>query len=344
MRRPHASAQTVAGVTGERETSHVCELRQWYPRGIVIFHKTPRISATAPGEPSVGVERANRKKRRSTPVRRRAVVGLTLVATGFAFGQFHALAATGESAGRPYIVRPASAAASAPAGNPLWAIPIRSMSATRERPLFSPSRRPPPAPIAAAPPAPPPPSPPAPPAPPPLTLVGTVLGDGGGIGVFVDQATKNVVRLRIGEGHDGWTLHEIRSRTAILEEDKRKATLALSPPDGESQDGISDAKSNGTEPSPALAQRATPPPVAPPGKWVDGDGRVIDPPASRARAQTGTRAQNASHGSWVDGDGRVISPPVAQAGLKARPSGSWVDGDGRLIGPPPTLVGQSAQP
>src|SRR5262249_53698680 len=30
-----------------------------------------------------------------------------------------------------------------PHGNPLWAIPLRSLSATRERPIFLPSRRPP---------------------------------------------------------------------------------------------------------------------------------------------------------------------------------------------------------
>src|SRR5262245_45321462 len=29
-------------------------------------------------------------------------------------------------------------------GNPLWAIPLRQLPATRERPLFTPSRRPPP--------------------------------------------------------------------------------------------------------------------------------------------------------------------------------------------------------
>ena len=35
--------------------------------------------------------------------------------------------------------------------NPLWAIPLTQLSATRERPIFSPSRRPPPAAVAAEP-------------------------------------------------------------------------------------------------------------------------------------------------------------------------------------------------
>src|ERR1700682_5261696 len=36
------------------------------------------------------------------------------------------------------------ARAEPPAGNPLWAVPLRSLSVPRDRPIFSPSRRPPP--------------------------------------------------------------------------------------------------------------------------------------------------------------------------------------------------------
>jgi general secretion pathway protein N len=60
-----------------------------------------------------------------------------------------------------------------------------------------------------------------------LNLVGTVIGSAGRIGVFTDQATKAVVRLRIGEGHDGWILHAIDEREATLERDRREVTLAL---------------------------------------------------------------------------------------------------------------------
>src|SRR5215831_17659551 len=35
-------------------------------------------------------------------------------------------------------------------GNPLWAVPLADLSATRERPIFSPSRRPPARPAVAA--------------------------------------------------------------------------------------------------------------------------------------------------------------------------------------------------
>ena len=61
-------------------------------------------------------------------------------------------------------------------GNPLWGVPIDKLTATRERPLFTASRRPPAPPVAPEPPAEPPP-PPAEPERPQLTLVGTVTGE-----------------------------------------------------------------------------------------------------------------------------------------------------------------------
>src|SRR5438067_13919843 len=82
-----------------------------------------------------------------------------------------------------------------PTGNPLWAIPLSSLTATRERPIFLPSRRAP-APAVAGTPivvaTPPPPS--TEPDQPPLTLVGAIVGDSEGFAVFLDQATNNVVR------------------------------------------------------------------------------------------------------------------------------------------------------
>src|SRR3954447_22873983 len=45
-------------------------------------------------------------------------------------------------------VQPRRAAAPEPRGNPLWAIPLKDFVFTRDRPLFSPSRRPATAPVA----------------------------------------------------------------------------------------------------------------------------------------------------------------------------------------------------
>jgi hypothetical protein len=60
-----------------------------------------------------------------------------------------------------------------PSGNPLWGIPVGSLSTTRERPVFSASRRPPASPLGPVPVAEAPPPKPAEPEQPPFTLVGT---------------------------------------------------------------------------------------------------------------------------------------------------------------------------
>jgi len=116
--------------------------------------------------------------------------------------------------------------------NPLWSIPLATLSVTRERPLFTPSRRPPAPAVVAVP-------PPVQPKPvirpvveerPNLTLIGTVVGNNEGIGVFLDQATHNFVRLKTGEGHAGWTLQSVKAREATLEKDHRTETLSLPTP------------------------------------------------------------------------------------------------------------------
>jgi len=119
-------------------------------------------------------------------------------------------------------------------GNPLWAIPLSKLSATRDRPIFSPSRRPPPPAVIAAPAAPPPKPPPPKPEPdhPALTLVGTVTGETDGIGIFKDEATSDIVRLKTGEGHDGWRLLSVHEREATFEKNSRSATVMLPPREG----------------------------------------------------------------------------------------------------------------
>jgi hypothetical protein len=121
------------------------------------------------------------------------------------------------------------------AGHPLRAIPLSELSQTRARPLFSPSRRPSAPPVVGALP-----TPPTPLAPPPkreadhprLTLLGTIVGQSMAIGVFIDEASHDVVRLKAGEAHDGWTLHAVAGRTAVFEKDgDRAATLVLPAPE-----------------------------------------------------------------------------------------------------------------
>lgn len=113
-------------------------------------------------------------------------------------------------------------------GNPLWGIPVQSLHATRERPLFSPSRRPPMPPVVAAP------VEPAkvvapPPAEATLNLLGIVEGSGEGYAVFINNTTHDIVRLKTGEGEDGWILRSVSGREAVLEKNDRTRVLELPP-------------------------------------------------------------------------------------------------------------------
>jgi hypothetical protein len=168
----------------------------------------------------------------------------------------------------PGSIEPARSAAREhpPTGNPLWAVPLKSLSVTRERPIFSPSRRPPPPPVVAAAHAAPvkaPASKPTEPDQPLLSLVGTVVGESEGIGIFLDQATKGVIRLRTGQDHDGWILRSVQGREATFGKDQRTAILALPPP--------------GAEPAGQPAIRPFTGTVAG-DTWMDGDGQMISPP------------------------------------------------------------------
>jgi hypothetical protein len=116
-------------------------------------------------------------------------------------------------------------------GNPLWAIPISKLSATRDRPLFSSSRRPPTPTVAAAPA--PPPAPvvkPVAPQTPPFTLVGTIIGENSRIAIFFDENSKTATGVREGDSASGWTLRSVEARSAILDGSGRTVTLDLPEP------------------------------------------------------------------------------------------------------------------
>src|ERR1700730_14879378 len=118
-----------------------------------------------------------------------------------------------------------------PGANPLWGFPISALDATRERPIFSASRRPPMPPVVAqrvA--APPPPPKPAAPEQPLLTLVGTALGTPKNVAVVLYRTTKTLVRLHVGEAASGWILRSVESRTMTVEKNSQTVTLALPAP------------------------------------------------------------------------------------------------------------------
>jgi hypothetical protein len=118
--------------------------------------------------------------------------------------------------------QPLSAAA---LSNPVAAQSLDELSATLDRPLFSPGRRPPappppPAVQAAAPPAPPPP-------PPNLILFGVVMDGEGARALVRTGADKKVLRAQIGDDIDGWKVSQIEGRKVVLSLDGRFATFTL---------------------------------------------------------------------------------------------------------------------
>jgi hypothetical protein len=121
--------------------------------------------------------------------------------------------------------------------NPLWAVPLMQLSGTRDRPIFSASRRPPSVAVAAE---------PAVVQPPPrkkeietpqLSLVGTIASDDEGFGIFIDQSTKTALRLKIGEDYQGWKLRAIRGREVTMAKDQQAAVLTLPQPGGAQSSG-----------------------------------------------------------------------------------------------------------
>jgi len=129
---------------------------------------------------------------------------------------------------------PNAPAPQAMTGNPLWTLPLSQLAVTRDRPIFSPSRRPPP-PVAVAPvyvPAPAPRIAKAEPDRPPLILVGTSAGESDAIAVFVLQGTGTTIRLHPNDSHEGWVLRSVQGREATLEKGGASAVMALAPPGG----------------------------------------------------------------------------------------------------------------
>ena len=188
----------------------------------------------------------------------------------------------------------------APTGNPLWGIPMRVLTATRERPLFSPSRRPPaPAAVAApAPPARPVATKPPDPDHPLLTIVGTIVSASDGIGLFINQATNEVLRIHAGQEHDGWVLRSVHGREASFEKNERTSTLTLPAPG-----------------APPPAAGASPPGAVPamvsmPAQSVPAPLPVATPAVATAPAPAPAPAQAGN--TWIDGDGNMITPPTGR--------------------------------
>jgi hypothetical protein len=114
--------------------------------------------------------------------------------------------------------------ASVDGDNALWSVSLASLTATGERPIFSPTRRPPPALVKSAPAQ-------APSAVQPLlALIGAIASEDEGIGIFLDGTTKAIIRMKTGESHAGWTLQAVKAREVILQKEQKSTVLVLPNP------------------------------------------------------------------------------------------------------------------
>jgi general secretion pathway protein N len=114
-------------------------------------------------------------------------------------------------------------------GNPLWAIPLSALPATRDRPLFSASRRPP---VVAVPTVAPPTQQhealaPPPPERPLLSLVGTIVSRKGSVALLQGSNSEAILRLRVGEENDGWRVQGIGLRSIVVEKGPQSVELGL---------------------------------------------------------------------------------------------------------------------
>jgi general secretion pathway protein N len=143
-------------------------------------------------------------------------------------------AGVADAAGLSGAPRAPDPGARARAGNPLWTVPLSTLSATRDRPLFSASRRPP---IVALPIVAPPPQKQEAPAPPPperplLTLIGTIVSPEASVAMLQGSNTEAISRLRVGQENDGWQVRGIGLRSIVVEKGAQSVELGLPTPNG----------------------------------------------------------------------------------------------------------------
>ena len=119
--------------------------------------------------------------------------------------------------------------------NPFRNVPLDSLSATKERPLFSPTRRPPPSAAPAAADTQPQASPSQPaasvePDGPPLTLIGTIVGGERPVAVLFNKLTRAVSTAHEGDETLGWRITAVSARSAVAEKEGVAVTLDLPRP------------------------------------------------------------------------------------------------------------------
>ncbi|HVZ52875.1 MAG TPA: hypothetical protein VG986_12970 [Pseudolabrys sp.] len=147
--------------------------------------------------------------------------------------------------------------------------PIENLQATRERPLFTPTRRPPAIVVA-------------PEAPPPIVesvalpfeLTGIAVGEDVRIAILHNKTTNEELRLRQGDKLDDWMLEQVADRYILLRGEGRRVRVWL----------VSNAKPPGIEVRQVDGAVESTAAVPPPAGEVDQEVVPSAPPAARAPA------------------------------------------------------------
>jgi general secretion pathway protein N len=125
--------------------------------------------------------------------------------------------------------------------NPLAVHSLGELTATRDRPLFSPTRRPVPPPmVAEAEPS----AAPPPPAPPDILFSGVVMEKKGALAIIRMDASSAPMFVRVGDAVSGWKVGQIARRQMVLQLGRRSATFSLF--DHDKQTGQKPARSSHT--------------------------------------------------------------------------------------------------
>jgi len=119
-----------------------------------------------------------------------------------------------------------------------------------------------------------------------LQLIGTVQAPHGGLVICRDPSTGQTFSLKNGGSFDGWTLTAVGRDDATFERAFVSARLYVSSPAGQTFAPVVPAAPRPAAPTPPPTSGQ--PASAPPGKFLDGDGRIIDPPK---RSRPGSRPQ-----------------------------------------------------
>jgi len=208
--------------------------------------------------------------------------------------------------------------------NPLSAMQLESLGATRSLPLFTPSRTPPvvalpePEQVAAAP-AEPPPAVEAPP--PPLQLIGIILTDADQTALLRNTSTGETLRLGSGDRFEDWTMKIVDARSIVFQSGDRVQDMKMfetftSPPpasgepSGESFDPGSPQDENNPQPGEAPPDSGEGPApdngqsdiVIPHHANAQHDGSRPPSAPKQQRARAGNSAETSDPGTEIPAD------------------------------------------